>query len=223
MGNIWSFLLQTLTASGVAVLLLAVKTLFRDKLPPRWQFAIWGILGVILLIPAGMVGRYVLFNWPLGVEALRTLLTGEYAFTRVHLPFPVPKLTAPASVFDWLYLVYFAGVLFHLAKYLLAYVRLRVVLRRGKTADSETMERIQSIALAHKVKVCKVTTVPGLPSAFVCGVFRPVLALPDDEMDDKILLHELLHLKSRDTVWSIVICILRSIHWCNPLLVYCAK
>ena len=30
MGNIWSFLLQTLTASGVAVLLLAVKTLFRD-------------------------------------------------------------------------------------------------------------------------------------------------------------------------------------------------
>ena len=62
MGNIWSFLLQTLTASGVAVLLLAVKTLFRDKLPPRWQFAIWGILGVILLIPAGMVGRYVMFN-----------------------------------------------------------------------------------------------------------------------------------------------------------------
>ena len=40
MGNIWSFLLQTLTASGVAVLLLAVKTLFRDKLPPRWQFEI---------------------------------------------------------------------------------------------------------------------------------------------------------------------------------------
>ena len=52
MGNIWSFLLQTLTASGVAVLLLAVKTLFRDKLPPRWQFAIWGILGIILLVVA---------------------------------------------------------------------------------------------------------------------------------------------------------------------------
>ena len=121
MGNIWSFLLQTLTASGVAVLLLAVKTLFRDKLPPRWQFAIWGILGVILLIPAGLGGRYVLFNWPLWVEALRTLLTGEYAFTRVQLPFPVPKLTAPADLYDWLYLVYFAGVLFHLAKYLLAY------------------------------------------------------------------------------------------------------
>ena len=223
MGSIWSFLLQTLTASGVAVLLLAVKTLFRDKLPPRWQFAIWGILGVILLIPAGLGGRYVLFNWPLWVEALRTLLTGEYAFTRVQLPFPVLNFSAPASVFDWLYLVYFEGVLFHLAKYLLAYIRLRLVLRHGKTADSETMERIQAIAMAHKVKVCRVSIVPGLPSAFVCGVFRPVLALPDDEVDNKILLHELLHLRSRDTVWSIVICILRSIHWCNPLLVYCAK
>ena len=48
MADIWAFLLQTLTASGVAVLLLAVKALFRDKLPPRWHFAIWGIFFNIL-------------------------------------------------------------------------------------------------------------------------------------------------------------------------------
>ena len=35
MTNLWSFLLQTLTASGVAVLLLVVKGMFRDKLSPR--------------------------------------------------------------------------------------------------------------------------------------------------------------------------------------------
>lgn len=53
MRDIWAFLLQTLTASGVAVLLLIVKAMFRDKLSPRWQFAVWGILGIILLLPAG--------------------------------------------------------------------------------------------------------------------------------------------------------------------------
>ncbi len=34
MRDIWAFLLQTLTASGVAVLLLIVKAMFRDKLSP---------------------------------------------------------------------------------------------------------------------------------------------------------------------------------------------
>ena len=60
MTDVWSFLLQTLTASGVAVLLLIVKAMFRDKLSPRWQFAIWGVLALVLLLPAGFWGRYVL-------------------------------------------------------------------------------------------------------------------------------------------------------------------
>ena len=221
--DIWAFGLQTLTASGVAVLLLAVKELFRDKLPPKWHFAIWSILGIILLIPAGIGGRYVLFNWPLTVETLKTMLSGEYTFTRVLFPFPVLS-AVPKTVFDWLFAVYFLGVVLHLMKYTLSYIRLRSVLRHGWEADADLMAQINGIANQQKVKIRKVVTVPGLPSAFVCGVFRPVLALPADTgIDDKILLHELLHLKSRDTVWSIVICILRSVHWCNPLLVYCAK
>ena len=48
MTDLWSFLLQTLTASGVAALLLAVKAMFRDKLSPRWQFGIWGVLALVL-------------------------------------------------------------------------------------------------------------------------------------------------------------------------------
>ena len=223
MFDLWAFLLQTLTASGVSVLLLAVKELFRDKLPPKWHFAIWGILGIILLIPTGIGGRYVLFNWALVVETLKTMLSGEYTFTRVLFPFPVLS-AVPKTIFDWLFAVYFLGVIFHLIKYALSYIRLRSVLRQGWDADKDLMAQINGIAAEQKVKIRKVVTVPGLPSAFVCGVFRPVLALPaDTEIDDKILLHELLHLRQKDTVWSIVICILRSVHWCNPLLVYCAK
>ena len=56
MTDIWGFLLQTLTASGAAVLLLIVKAVFRDKLPPRWQFGVWGVLALTLLIPAGWGG-----------------------------------------------------------------------------------------------------------------------------------------------------------------------
>jgi len=83
MRDLWAVLLQTLTASGAAVLLLVVKAIFRDKLSPRWQFGIWGVLGLILLLPAGLLGRYVLVNWPLAVETVKTLLTGSYTLTHV--------------------------------------------------------------------------------------------------------------------------------------------
>ena len=77
MTDFWSFLLQTLTVSGVAALLLIVKAMFRDKLSPRWQFAIWGVPALALLLPAGWGGRYVLFNWPLFTETLKSRLPGS--------------------------------------------------------------------------------------------------------------------------------------------------
>ena len=90
MTDLWSVLLQTLTASGAAALLLAVKALFRDKLSPRWQFGIWGLLALVLLHPAGQGGRYVLLNWPLWLETLKTALTGDYSLIRVVAPIPLP-------------------------------------------------------------------------------------------------------------------------------------
>lgn len=223
MTDLWGFLLQTLTASGVAVLLLVVKAIFRDKLPPKWQFAVWGVLGLVLLVPAGLGGRYVLLNWPLWVETAKTFLTGDYSLTRVLAPIPLPRLAVPGSAAEWLYAVYVAGVLFFLGRYLLSYLRLRRSLRRGIPAGEKTAAQIKAVAEQYGLPSCRAVEVPGLKTAFICGVFRPVLALPaDGEPDDKVLLHELLHYRHRDAAWGLVICFFRCIHWCNPLLWYCA-
>ena len=223
MTDLWSFLLQTLTASGAAALLLAVKALFRDKLTPRWQFAAWGPLALLLLLPAGLGGRWALFNWPLVVEQLRTALVGDYGFTRVLAPVPLPPGHAPATIWDWLFLLYALGVLALLLFHTLAYVRLRWALRRGTPADPAMTARIAAVAERYALRTCPAVVVPELKTAFVCGVFHPVLALPEGvEVDDKVLLHELLHRSHHDTVWSVVICVFRCLHWCNPLLWVCA-
>lgn len=220
MTDLWSVLLQTLTASGAAALLLAVKALFRDKLSPRWQFGIWGLLALVLLLPAGAEGRYVLFPWPLWVEAAKTALTGDYALTRVLAPVPLPRdLGAPESLWEVLYLLYLAGVVLLLGWYILTYLQLRLALRRGRPAGEEQVRRV---AAAYGLTPCRAVAVPGLPTAFVCGVVRPVLALPEGvEVDDKVILHELLHLRHRDAAWGLLICLFRCLHWCNPLLWYC--
>ncbi len=223
MRDIWGFLLQTLTASGVAVLLLAVKALLRDKLSPRWQFAAWGVLAAAVLVPAGWNGGYALLNWPFFVETAKSILTGAYTVTRVTAPVPLLLGHVPVTVWDWLFLVYAAGVVLTLGRYLLSYLRLRLALRRGSPVPEAQRAQVEAVAKQYGLPTCRCVAVKGFPSAFVCGVFFPVLALPEgEETDHKVLLHELLHLKYRDTAWGMVIALLRSLHWCNPLLQYCA-
>ena len=222
MFDIWGFLLQTLTASGVAVLLLVDKGLFKDKLPPKWHFLVWSALGLIILLPAGFNGRYTLFHWQFVVEIIKGWV-GDYSFTRILFPIPIVK-TVPKTVLDWLFAVYALGVVVFAAKYIILYIRLRLVLRKGTILHDEALTGIQQIAEENGIKLCQVVEVQGLHGAFVCGVIKPILAVPaESELDDKIILHELFHLKHKDTFWSFVICLLRCIHWCNPLLIYCAN
>ena len=222
MTNLWSFLLQTLTASSMAVLLLLLKVLFKDKLPPSWQFAVWGVLGLVILLPAGLFGRSVLSNWRYYLELLK-LKAGDDALIRVRFPFPwISHL--PRSLPDWLFVLYVLGVAAHLCWYLSAWLRLRAILRSGRRADRETRIRILDLAEEQDLRVRRIRAIPGLPGAFVCGWLRPVLVIPAEEApEDTVVLHELLHMRSRDTFWTLVICLLRSLHWCNPLLVWCAR
>ena len=222
MTDFWSFLLQTLTASGVAVLLLCVKALFRDKLSPRWQFGVWGILALILLLPAGWGGRHVLLNWPLWVEALKSALTGQFGtLTRVYAPIPLPPAAPPENLFGWLYWVYVLGAAVLLVlRYAASYVRLRLALRKGRPAQNG---QVRAVAAWYGLPACPAVEVDGLSTAFICGLFRPVLVLPAGvQTDDKVILHELLHLKHKDVAWGWLIALFRCLHWCNPLLWYCA-
>ncbi len=222
MFDIWSFLLQTLTVSGVATLILVIKALFKDKLSPKWQFAVWSVLGIIMLLPAGMFGRYTLFRWQLIVELVKSWF-GVYSFTKVLFPIPIIQ-SIPQTIAEWIFAVYVLGILVFIVKYLVSYFKLRRVLKLGDVPNDEKLARIFEIASEQGIKVEKVIEVSGLPSAFVCGVFRPILVIPaENELNEKIVLHELFHLKNKDTLWSVIICALRCLHWCNPLIVYCAN
>lgn len=232
MHDIWAFLIQTLTASGAALLLLAVKALLRDKLSPGWQAAVWLLLAGVMLVPAGSLGRYVLVNWPAAVETAKTLLTGEYTLTRITAPFPLIPAGLPHTAEEWAFAVYEAGALILLARYFVTYIRIRSILKgkkkdkvpdRQPAEEQAAAEKVEKVAEKYGLRSCRVVSAKGTGSAFLFGLFRPVLVLPEGEKtDEKVILHELLHLKSGDTVWGMLICVLRCIHWCNPLLWYCA-
>ena len=230
MQNLWAFLMQTLTVSIAAAVLLIAKRLFLDKLSPRWQYGVWAILAVRLLLPAGLFGRTLIPGLTVLLETMKTgleshlssALTSPYGVTEVLAPIPLVQLTAPGSVTDVLFYLYAAGLVVTLLWFFLSYLALRRRVAKGSTPDSDTLEQINRVATQYGLKVPKrVTVLPGVESAFVCGPLSPVLVLPERAVNDKVILHELLHLKYGDLWTGVGMCALRCLHWCNPLLWYC--
>lgn len=228
MSNIWEFLLQTLTVSLTALLLLLCKRLFQDKLPPIWQYGIWTVLALRILLPV-QTGTTVLLPLPLHLETIKSMvesgLSSNYSspWQPLSLHHVLPVYTAlPHSITDWLFALYGVGVVLFLVRYLVGYIRLRHILRQGSPLTPALAELLTEVCNEHHLKPCQAVTLPGIHTAFVCGGLRPILVLPEEEWDAEhtkmVLLHELLHLRYRDGLASMFWCVLRCLHWCNPFL-----
>ena len=232
MTSLWSLLLQTIGASLTAVVLLCAKGLFREQLSPRWQYGVWGILALRILLPAGVLGRS-LFPWGrVALEAAKTAVEGglssalcaPYDVTRVYAPVPLflKGFLRPGSITDVLFYLYAAGVVLSLLWFLGAYLGLRRTLKRARRPEPERLAQLEAVCARYGLKApARIVVCPAAESAFVCGPLRPVLVLPEGETDDKVLLHELLHLKYGDVWAGVGMCVLRCLHWCNPFLWYC--
>lgn len=225
MVHIWHVLLQTLAVSLVAAFLLVIKALLHDKLSPRWQYGIWSLLALRILLPVDTT-KNLLFPLPLWVELIKSqvelFLDSAYCsmYSVPSAATVLPLISrSPQSVTDWLFVLYCAGIVMFLGWYLLSYVRLRLVLLRAVPAQLSTLQCIQHVCDTYQLNTCRAVEVQGLSSAFICGVFRPVLVLPAAcPVDEKILLHELLHFKYLDNLQTIFWCVMRCLHWCNPFM-----
>ena len=228
MNNIWEFLVMSFTVSIAAGLLLIIKTLLGDKLTPRWQYGIWSLLALRMLIPVAVSNRYILVPVPLWIETLKALceshLSSAYsqAFFPLESPWFLPIISyAPHSITDWLFVIYIAGVALSLLLCLVSYVKLRLLIAKAVPLSEVNQSSIGDVCNKFGLKACSAVEIEGLPSAFVCGIIRPVLVLPAGALiNEKIILHELLHLKYKDALQSVIWAVFRALHWCNPFMHY---
>lgn len=56
------FINITITTSITAFVILIVKTILKNKISPNWQFLIWSILAIRLLIPVFPESNMSIFN-----------------------------------------------------------------------------------------------------------------------------------------------------------------
>ena len=228
MENIWMVLQQTAAASLAALFLLILQRIFLDKLSPRWQYGVWLVLLLRLLVPAGFGGRPTVLDVTFWVETLRTRVelglhsaySTPFAASLPAAPVPLPPAGAPTSWTDWAFLIYCAGVVLWAAWFVVSAVRLSLRVRGGVPVEGERRAAIEALAkqqqlpMPRRIVECRWARTP-----FVLGVVRPALVLPMGwALDEKVVLHELLHLKYRDVWAGWLTTALRCLHWCNPFL-----
>ncbi len=230
MNSIWEFLLQTTEVTLTAVVILILKWMFQDKLSPRWQYGIWTLLVVKLILPAGLFRSYISLDLAAGLQVLKSKIEcrmeSQFSdmYTAILPDVGIPTFVGmPQSLTDWLFIIYIVGVIVAAAYYLIGYFRLKLILRRGWESAAETRQKVTQLCETYRLKPCCIRILEGIESAFICGFFRPVLVIPasqETEIDDKILLHELLHKKYFDLWQNGFWCLMRCIHWCNPVMQY---
>lgn len=229
MFDLWSFLHQTAAASMAALFVLVLQHIFRDKLSPQWQYAVWMVVVLRLILPVGWLGRSAIADLTGLGEALRTWveLGLDSAWSSPWTPslplagIPIPPAGGlPRSVTDWLFLLYLAGVLLSALWLAAGGLRLRRSLGEAVPVAGARLEAVAALAerfglsMPRRVVESRAASTP-----FLVGVVRPVLVLPMGWAPDrKVILHELIHLKQRDVAAGWVTALFRCVHWCNPFL-----
>ena len=236
MTNLWTVLYATLGITLTGLMLVVFKKIFQDKLNARWHYLVWLVLLVRAVLPANvrLFSTSFALNtlWMEPMKKLRgsvemgmdSLLSAPFGMTGGDLSL---LKEGAWSLTDRLFVVYGAGVALVLLYDLLIYARLRKEIRQGREGSPFLQEKIRRTAekyhlpLQENVRVCA-----GIETPFLCGLFKPVLVIPEsmeESIDEKVLLHEMLHRKYKDVLVNFALHLLQALHWYNPFVYWLCR
>jgi beta-lactamase regulating signal transducer with metallopeptidase domain len=233
-GNYLNFAWPMLWQSSLLIAaLFAVDILFRRKIRASIRYALWLVVLVKLCLPPALAlptspAWWVHKTPPPAIQSTRYTVTYDSQplpdIPQSPLPAfvpPKPEMTKAAGL-----LVSSAGISLALLLWLLA--RWQQIVRQVRhAAISERLSAIASEAQTSSgMKIhAQVKLTANSLSPAVCGLFRPVILIPQSLVEgfsDKqlraVLLHELIHVQRRDVWLNFLQSLLQIVYWWHPLL-----
>lgn len=238
----------SLAASVAAGLLLLVKWLFREHLTAKWHYLVWLILLARLAIPpwaafmpASTLGVQSAADVGKAAHAVSAYagqaLSGQAdaAVPVVHLgggryerlyEVSAGRLPAWVDTLDRaLFSIWAAGAAALLLYFLALGLWLNIKAWRYPRAGAEFSDRVAAlmgrVRAADGPEAVRTRLAPGGDTPYVCGALLPVLVVPApmaETLDDKVLLHELVHIARHDVLKNHIFMTFRCLHWFNPFL-----
>jgi len=234
------FLSLSISGTIIALVLFLLKPLIKDRFSKTWQYYIWLVVVVRLLLPLssemGIVGE--LFSQAGSYIApqeqsvsLGDLIPGDAENTNLQLPSSLANEVAEKNTDYvqalkdniWLFWLVIAFMLFvrKVTSYhsFVGYVKAG----RKKVTDNEVLSLYQKVSeFVGMKKPLPLYKNELMSSPMLVGVVRPFIVLPDLSVNTEeichILQHELTHYKRRDIFYKWLIQIAVCLHWFNPIV-----
>ncbi|MFI3142005.1 MAG: M56 family metallopeptidase [Clostridia bacterium] len=222
MSNIWEFLAYTLDLTIWVGIIMIIKRIFKKTMSPTWHYGIWSVLA-FKAVYSMFLNEITLDSGSLVSGIMQNVERwnrSNYASEFDSLNFFDVTIAFPNSMIDYLFVAYLCGALYFAVGYILNYVKLKRYIKKNSSVNEENNLLVSQVKERYGFKSKpKVLSVQGISTAFICGLFKPTLVLPQNEIvDEKVLIHEFVHLKSKDNLKSIFWCVLRCLNWCNPIV-----
>lgn len=247
--NIYEFVDLTIAVTITAVLILAIKFAFRERLSPKMHKWIWIVLlAQILFFPAKELlpeSNFALQTYIPSYEAqamrggLISALPGESEAAASDLGIaggagasgtvqnPQSEQSTPGQgpgVWTVLGMVWPGGALALLVLFTLRHLTFR---RKYGTLPPCTDGALLALFAECKETVGVTRNIvlkTGADTAMLAGIFRPTIYLSDGydrEALRYVMIHELCHYKSRDIFLNILSVVVLCLFWFNPLVWLC--
>ncbi len=233
-----------LSSSLLIAVLLVLRRVFRGRVRPTLQYAVWTLVLIRLLIPLNISSPISVMN----VIQPQPITTGETHVSDLQtfsspffepLTYSEPQSNTTTLVeteknissiekpgpFQMLFILWVIGAL---AVFAYMAILNKVFLRRlHQSAIELSLDQIPFYPdLCRQVGIktpLPVVVSSHLTSPCLVGLFRPYIAItPEAEADKKILkhvlLHELCHFKQKDNLFSLLRNMCCVIYWFNPLV-----
>lgn len=236
--------LLSLSLSGTLLLLLigGLKLLYKNKFSKHWQYYIWLIVVLRLLLPftpnTTIVGS--LFEKAYETNIINIIPTSPEIPVNTNMD-NIEKetdkeiITAPIvyhslSIYVCLFFVWLIMALILFVRKITVYQSFIQYVKASNTEVSEL--KILNLLSDCEEKLNIKTTVELYQNALIAspimiGFFRPSIILPTGKADNKelvyIFTHELIHYKNKDMFYKWLIQIVVCIHWFNPFVHFLEK
>ena len=223
-------IIGTMSLAGTIALVFyyLVKLLFREKYSAYWKMALLKISMFFYLCPFQLIKyllpRDVMEYLPdfYGIYTDESFYFGQAGYVTVLNPFgeyvsyPVWKI---ALIIVWLG-VAILFVIYELTQYFrMKHLTVKCSERVEIGSNSISIEKWEK-CLGRKGQRVQVLSSCVVESPFTMGVIRPLIFIPETELDDDeremIYLHEITHIKNHDILIKFLCLLIILLHWFNP-------
>ena len=217
MESLFIKLLNNSISAGWLVLAVLLTRLLLKKAPKKFRCALWGLVGLRLVLPVrlqsvfSLVPSAVTVSENIMLSSSPAVNSGISALDKAVNPVMAASFTPePWASANPLQILAFAASVLWLAGLaaLLLYSAVSWLLLRRRVAESVPLR--DNIRLCHQVD-----------SPFVLGMIRPRIYLPfgmDEGSMELVIAHEQAHIRRRDNLTKPLAFLLLAVYWFNPLL-----